>query len=200
MQKREGPSEWDGRDGAEAMHSAVLLKLSPFLTESWAWTRTRRLWESCQHISEIATAVTQQHLVYSVTCKYSAKMQISYEILFAKFETVLHRCLRRGLWDQRPVLSKIVWIAWRIRQTRLQKLDNTTTFPVFHLQFLTKSSRKRNPPHSKYVRFLLWEWSIYTLVHIQGCAIKLNTASVARGACATVITTLSPFSLLYHSE
>lgn len=37
-------------------------------------------------------------------------------------------------------------------------------------------------------------------MHIQECAIKLNTASVARGACVTVITTLFWFSLLYHSE
>lgn len=31
---------------------------------------------------------------------------------------------------------------------------------------------------------------LYTLAHSRVCAIKLNTASAARGACAAVITTL----------
>lgn len=197
MQERDGPSEWESRDGAEAMHSAVLLAVFNRVSGQDKDAECMRILPT--HLGNSHCAVMQQHLVYSVTCKYLAKMPISYEILFAPFETVHHRCLRQ---DQRPVLSKIIQIAWRIRQS-VPFCKSWTTQALSQSSICTfwqSQAEKESPPHSKYVRFLLWEWSIYTLVHIQGCAIKLNTASVARGACATVITTLSPFSLLYHSE
>lgn len=201
MQKREGPSEWEGRDGAKAMHSAVLLKLYPFLT--WGWTRTRRAWESCQNISEIATVLLRNN----IWCMQSL-VNIQQKCRLAMKSYLLH--LKQSFIDVSGKASKIN-VQYCPRSSKLPeeyvKASPTANVgqPKHNLSYFSICSFWQSQAEKKIhlivnVRFLVWEWYIYTLVHIQGCAIKLNTASVARGACATVITTLFPFSLLYHSE